>query len=74
MQKSSCSKHRDIKLSFAEVEGYDYVNEISFTYDVEFCSKCFDEHASTGKPVQNNIVFDDFTTKIQPEELTPWEI
>tara|TARA_R110000744_G_C19172113_1_gene541730 strand:+ start:78 stop:302 length:225 start_codon:yes stop_codon:yes gene_type:complete len=74
MQKSSCSKHRDIELSFAEVEGYDYVNEISFTYDVEFCSKCFDEHASSGEPVQNNIVFDDFTTKIQPEELTPWEI
>ena len=40
----------------------------------EFCSDCFEEHASTGKPVQNNIIFDDFSTKIQPEEINPWEL
>jgi hypothetical protein len=74
MKKSYCSKHKDTELSFAEVEGYDYVSESSFSYDVEFCSDCFEEHASTGKPVQNNIIFDDFSTKIQPEEINPWEL
>ena len=73
-KKTYCTKHRMTELLYAEVTGHDYVSDISFSYDVEYCPVCFDEHAETGKPVQNNIVFDDFDTKIQPEEINPWEL
>jgi hypothetical protein len=72
MTKHYCKKHKNTTLEYAEVEGYNYATDCSFSYDVEFCPVCFEEYSETGK-MENNVVFDDFTSKVQPEELNPWE-